>query len=220
MLIAYCATYNVRLCCRAQSDFDLASRGSASHPAGPGLIFDRLRGTNYLERYMPLLRTVTFSYKSREDRVLAAVNIGQPDAWSCWITRRLALAIIEGSAKFLASTSPLAKRAASTHQRELAEFERESAMASTAKGMSVPSSGALEASTAAAELAERLTITQQGERFRVELWGDRAGNAIGMVTRPELQRIIGMLQVEGEKAKWTSSAEPIVQAAAPKAVHH
>jgi hypothetical protein len=169
---------------------------------------------------MPLLRTVTFFYQSREDRVLAAVNIGQPDAWSCWITRRLALAMIEGAVKFLASTSPLAKRAASAHQRELVEFERDSAMASTAKAMSVPSRDALEASATAAELAERVTLTKQGERVRVELWGDRAGNAIGVVARPELQRIIGMLEVEVEKARWTNSMGPIVEAAVPKAVHH
>ena len=52
---------------------------------------------------MPLLRTVAFSYRSR-DRILAAVNIGQAEAWSCWITRLLALAMIEGAAKFLASS--------------------------------------------------------------------------------------------------------------------
>ena len=57
----------------------------------------------------------SFFYGSREDRILAAVNIGQPEAWSCWITRRLALAMTEGAAKFLASTSPLAKRTAPTH---------------------------------------------------------------------------------------------------------
>ena len=169
---------------------------------------------------MPLLRTVTFSYSSREDRVLASINLAQPEAWSCWITRRLALAVIERAAKFLASTSPLAKRAMPDHQRELARFEREAAMASTAKGLSLPSSGALEGSAATGELADRLTITRQGERFRVELWGNRAGNAIGVIARPELQRILRMLELQVEKAKWTSSREPIVEAAIPQHVHH
>jgi len=168
---------------------------------------------------MPLLRTVTFFYRPREDRILAAINLSHPDAWSCWITRRLALAMIERAAKFLASTSPLAKRAATAHRHELAQFERESAMASTAKAMSATSSDALETSAATAELAERLTITTQREKFRLELWGDRAGNAIGVVGRPELERIIDMLEGQVEKAKWTSS-EAIVEAAAPKSVHH
>jgi hypothetical protein len=93
-------------------------------------------------------------------------------------------------------------------------------MASTAKALSVPSSDALEAGAAAAELAERLTITKQGERFRLELWGDRAGNAIGVVARLELQRILRMLELQVEKARWTSSVGPIVEAAVPKPVHH
>jgi hypothetical protein len=86
--------------------------------------------------------------------------------------------------------------------------------------MSVTSGDALEASATAAELAERVTLTKQGERLRVELWGDRAGNAIGVVARPELQRIIDMLEVQVEKARWTSSGGPIVEAAMPEAAHH
>ena len=169
---------------------------------------------------MPALRTVTFSYRLREDRILAAINLAQPEAWSCWITRRLALAMIDRAAKFLASTSSLAKRTAPAHRDVLAQFERDAAMASTAKGLSEPSSDALEASAAVAELAERLTITKQGERFRLELWGDRAGSAIGVVARPELQRILRMLELQVEKARWASSVGPIVEAAVPKTVHH
>ena len=40
-----------------------------------------------------------------------------------------------------------------------------------------------------------------------------------MVGRPELQRIIDMLEGQVEKAKWPSS-EAIVEATAPKTVHH
>jgi hypothetical protein len=125
--------------------------------------------------------------------------------------------MIDRATKFLASTSPLAKRAAADHQRELAQFERDAAMASTATGMSVPSSDALKASETTAELAERLTLTKQGDKFRIELWGYRAGNAIGMVTRPELQRILRMLEVQVQKAGWIVA--PIVDAAAPKLRH-
>jgi hypothetical protein len=65
-----------------------------------------------------------------------------------------------------------------------------------------------------------VTLTKQGERFRVELWGDRAGNAIGLVARPELQRILRTLELQVEKARWTSSVGPIVEAAVPKSVYH
>jgi hypothetical protein len=170
---------------------------------------------------MPLLRTVTFSYRWREDRVLAAVNLGHPDAWSCWITRRLALAMIKRAAEFLANTSPLKKRVAADHHGELAQFENEAAMASTAKGLSVASSDALKASSTVAELAERVTFTNQGEKFKIELFGDRSGSAIGVVPRPDFQRILRMLEVEVEKAEWiASSVHPAVTATRATSVHH
>ena len=41
------------------------------------------------------LKTITFVYAPQEDRIAAAINAGGPDAWSCWLTRRLALAVLE-----------------------------------------------------------------------------------------------------------------------------
>jgi hypothetical protein len=169
---------------------------------------------------MPALRSVTFSYRSREDRVLAAINLGQPEAWSCWLTRRLSLAMLERAAKFLASTSPLAQRAAPDHRDELAAFERDAALATTAKAMSVPASDALQSSATTAELVERMTMSQQGEGFRLELHGDCGGSATGVVARVELQRILRMLEAEVGKAGWISPVAPSVEAATPKSVRH
>ena len=42
-----------------------------------------------IQSQMSALRSITFAYRAREDRVLAAVNLGQAEAWSCWLTRRL-----------------------------------------------------------------------------------------------------------------------------------
>jgi hypothetical protein len=42
-------------------------------------------------------KTVTFLYAPQEDRIAAAINAGAPDAWSCWLTRRLALAVAPGA---------------------------------------------------------------------------------------------------------------------------
>jgi len=41
------------------------------------------------------LKTITFLYVPQEDRIAGAINAGHPDAWSCWLTRRLALAVLE-----------------------------------------------------------------------------------------------------------------------------
>ena len=60
---------------------------------------------------MRALRSITFVYVPREDRILAAINAGRDDAWSCWLTRRLALAVLERTTDFVASSSDLAQRA-------------------------------------------------------------------------------------------------------------
>ncbi len=57
------------------------------------------------------LKTITFVYAPQEDRIAAAINAGGPDAWSCWLTRRLALAVLERATEYLANTSDLAQRA-------------------------------------------------------------------------------------------------------------
>ena len=50
---------------------------------------------------MHVLTSVTFVYAMQEDRILAAINPGHPEAWSCWLTRRLVLTLLERSVEFL-----------------------------------------------------------------------------------------------------------------------
>jgi hypothetical protein len=170
---------------------------------------------------MPVLKTITFAYRALEDRVLAAVNLGHPDAWSCWLTRRLSLALLERADKLLASTSALASRAAPGYREELAAFEQDAAMAATAKGMSPTPRDALNASAPGAELAVKLTITPQGERLRIELAGDRGGTATGLLLRADFQRILRMLEVEVLRGKWVIVAEtPVQQTDTPKPARH
>jgi hypothetical protein len=170
------------------------------------------------------LKSVNFSYVAEQDRILAAVNPGGPDAWSCWLTRRLVLALLERAAGFLASTSPVMQQAPANVRDELATFEREVAMAKTAAAMSVTPTDVLKASASAAELAERLTISSQADGFHVELRGERGGGAAGLFLRTEVQRFLQMLQAEVTRAGWLNiSATPPVAAAeqtGPKPVRH
>jgi hypothetical protein len=169
------------------------------------------------------LKTITFAYRALEDRVLAAVNLGHADAWSCWLTRRLSLALLERAGTFLASTSPLAKRAAPSYRGEVAAFEQDAAIAATAKGMSPTPRDALEASAAGAELAVKLTITPQGERLRLELGGDRGGAVTGLLLRADFQRILRMLEVEVIRGNWVMVAQapaPAPQLEAPNPARH
>jgi len=79
----------------------------------------------------------------------------------------------------------------------------------------------LQSSASGAELAERLTISQRGDSFRLELRGLSEEGAAGLVKRDELQRLLQMLQVEVGKAGWLvvpgqPQAAPPPAAADPK----
>lgn len=174
---------------------------------------------------MRVLTSVTFVYDTREDRILAAVNAGRPEAWSCWLTRRLALALLERAAEYLLSTSPLAQRAPADFRGEFVAFERDAAIAKTAGAMSNTSADVLKSGASIAELVERLTISNQGDRFRLELHGQSGGGAAGAPTRAEFQRILQMLQAEVAKAGWLatpakSQPAPATDATAPKPIRH
>ena len=152
------------------------------------------------------LKSVNFSYMAGEDRILAAINPGDPEAWSCWLTRRLVLALLERATEFLATTSVLVRQAPADVRGEMITFEREAAMAMTAKAMSSTPTNVLKASATAAELAERLTISGQAHGFRVELQGEKGGAAAGLLARAELQRFLQMLQAEAAKGSWLDTA--------------
>jgi hypothetical protein len=175
--------------------------------------------------HLRALISVTFVYDTREDRILTAVNASHPEAWSCWMTRRLALALLERSAEYLSSTSALAQRAPADFRGEFVAFERDAAIAKTAGAMSNTPADVLKSSATGAELAERLTILNQGDRFRLELHGQSGGGAVGTPTRAEFQRILQMLQAEVVKAGWLGTAAksqpaPATDAIAPKLIRH
>ena len=161
------------------------------------------------------LTNLTFVYVPREDRIMAAINAGRPDAWSCWLTRRLSLAVLERTADYLASKSGLAQKAPADFRGEAIAFEREAAIVKTAGAMSVTPPAVLQTSASAAELADRVAISQQGDTFRLELRGLGENGAVGIVKRDELQRIMQMLHVEVGKAGWL--AVPGKPQAAPAA---
>src|SRR3974377_1675948 len=108
---------------------------------------------------MPTYKTIAFDYRPQEDRVLAAINLGQLDAWSCWLTRRLSLAVLERAETFLARTSLLAKRAGPAYRGVLVAFEQQAAMATTERSVSPTPRDVLDTCAAGAELAIELTMT-------------------------------------------------------------
>jgi hypothetical protein len=170
------------------------------------------------------LKTVTFLYVPQEDRIAGAINAGHPDAWSCWLTRRLALAVLERATDYIANSSNLAQRAPAELRGEAIAFEREAAIAKTAPAMSQTPAEILKSSTAGAELADRLTISREQDAFRLELRGVSGNGAAGVVKR-ELQRILQMLHGVVVQAGWLAAPGAARPAAAeapndPKPARH
>ena len=170
------------------------------------------------------LKTVTFFYVPQEDRIAGAINAGHPDAWSCWLTRRLALAVLERTADYIANTSNVAQRAPAELRREAIAFEREAAIAKTAPAMSQTPQQILQSSAVGAELADRLTIAREQDAFRLELRGLSGHGVAGVVKREELQRVLQMLHAVVMQAGWLAApaATPAATAAPadPKAARH
>ena len=151
---------------------------------------------------MQVLKSVSFVYQMQEDQILAAINPGGPDAWSCWLTRRVALLLVERAAQLLVNTSDLAQRAPAELRGEAIAFEHASAMAKTAQRMSQTPINALKPSATAAELVKSMAIANQGDKFRMQLNGLAGGGAQGILARAGLQRVLQMLQDEMIKGGW------------------
>ena len=124
-------------------------------------------------------------------------------------------AVIEGA---LAATSKVAQQAPVEYRGELAAFEREAAIAKTQPAMSKTDNGVLRMNAAAAELAVTVSLEDKGDTLRFILIGERGGQAAGVMSRPDLQRIFFMLEQEVVKAEWLATpAPPAAAAEAPAA---
>jgi hypothetical protein len=169
------------------------------------------------------LATVTFVYDPREDRIAAAINAGRPDAWSCWLTRRVALALLDRASGYLTKTSDLAQQAPAEMRKEFVAFEREAALVSTAGAMTTTAPQILRSS---ADAAERLTVAQNGkDGFKFELIGQSGGGAAGVLTRAEMERVLQMLRGVAAKSGWLDppqlpQATPSAAADVSKPIRH
>jgi hypothetical protein len=134
------------------------------------------------------------------------------------------LAVLQRGTEYLVSTWDLAQRAPAEFRGEAMAFERDAAIAKTAPAMSNTPPAVLKASADAAELAERLTISREGDAFRLELRGQGEHGAAGSVNRAELQRVLQMLYTAIVQANWlvapaTSQASPPIPAETKTARH-
>jgi hypothetical protein len=155
-----------------------------------------------------ILKALALAYDGIQDRILAVVNPGALDSWSFWLTRHLVLKVLGGLPPALEATSPVAKQAPAEYRSDLVAFEREAALATTEGALTRTDPSILRSNAMTAELALSFSVSDQGDGLRLELRGERGGLAVGMLGRPELQRVFQMLHDEARKAAWLGPLIP------------
>ena len=169
---------------------------------------------------MLTLKTITFIYDIREDRILAAVNAKSPDSWSCWLTRRMALAVLAKSDEFVSKTSKLLQNATADTREQLMSFEREAALAKTAGSLTRTPKDVIAGKPRSAELLHGVTLNQRGKTYQIELRGEAGGAAIATVQRDELQTIMQMLLHAAVNGGWVSAQKTSAAEGAVRGVPH
>ena len=151
---------------------------------------------------MQSLNSITLHYDANEDRLLVVINAGSADFCGYWLTRRLALNVIEAANPYLNRMSPVVNKTPTALRGELATMEREVALASTQESLSQTPTAALESASVTAELAVELTISLEQRGFRLKFRGRKGGEAAVGCSRAELQRVVHMMEQEVAKASW------------------
>jgi hypothetical protein len=151
---------------------------------------------------MHSLKSVAPKYDPGEDRVLLAINAGREDAWSCWLTRRMALGALDRLNQYLNQTSAITARTPLEYRTEVAAMERQAAVARMQKSISSLPKKQLVTAAASGELATGLRLKPQAKGFLLEISGREGGQARGLVSRAELQTILLLIEQEASKAGW------------------
>jgi hypothetical protein len=152
--------------------------------------------------------SITLHCDASEDRILVAINAGRVDAAGYWLTRRLALKLIQAANPYLDRMSPVLSKTPTALRSELAAMEREVALASTQKNVSPTPDGALESVSLAAELAIELSITRKQQGFGLKFRGRKGRETTVGCSKAELQRIIHTVEREVVKASWREGPPP------------
>jgi hypothetical protein len=149
-----------------------------------------------------MFESITLAYDPHEDRVVLATDLGKPAAAAFWLTRRMALALLQQAPGLLDSTSPLTA-AASFHDRsEVAAIEREAALGATQNALSPTQGDLLDGARATAKLAVNINVEVLGPSLRLTL-SDVTGREIhGELQRAMFQRILSLILDEAIKAQW------------------
>lgn len=156
---------------------------------------------------MKPLESITLRYNPDEDRILAVVNAGTARAQGYWLTRRMALNVIDAVVPYMERLSPVANKTPLEHRSELATMEREVAIASTQQSVSCTPDDIVANLGDEAELAREITIAVEGEGLRLILRGRGGSDSTGVWARALVQRVIHELEQQVIGAGWRAQAQ-------------
>ena len=172
------------------------------------------------------LRTITFHYDPQQDRILAVINVGQEESWSCWLTRRMTVAAIAQVGRLVERTSELGKKANPEFRSDMLAFEKDAALVNTAKAVTLTPKASVKASASTTECAKRFSVTHVRQKFLLELEGASGEVAKALIARSVFQRVLRALEDEVAKADWLVDTgrdpgkQPPPSAATPRMVRH
>lgn len=146
--------------------------------------------------------SLTLDYELSEDRILAVINAGGEEPFAYWLTRRMTLNLIDRANPYLDRMSPVAGQTPSDLRGDLAEMERQVALARTAGAVSRTPADVMARAAAAADLAIEITITKKAKGFVLQLRGRTGGQASVVWSRDHLRRIVDMLENLAARAGW------------------
>lgn len=149
---------------------------------------------------MIIIKSLSPLYDAQQDRILIAVNAGQADECSFWLTRRMTLTSLARLGEYLDRTSEIAAKAPVEFRLEVAAMER-AAAASTASLARTPNQQ-IQSAALRSELATKISVTPKNGNMRLELFGDEGNEVSGGLTRAELQTILILIRQEASKADW------------------
>jgi hypothetical protein len=148
------------------------------------------------------IKLIAVRYDTSEDRILVAFNAGSPEESSFWLTRRLALMLLNEAMPILQRTSALGKLIPAEHQADLTAMERDAALASVSSRLSPARAEAIKSARHRAETAIVLRLSHTAKRVSIIVERRTGLHASGTCSRTEFQRFLYMIEKQIDVANW------------------
>lgn len=151
---------------------------------------------------MITINTFTFQFDFAEDRIRLVGNLdNDAPRIDFWLTRRLALRLLEAGNQMVQQTSQRVAESPAEFRQATARFEHEEAR----QNMEVSTQPIPNTVTTSPELLQRIDLAHKNGRYQLRLFGQDDPDEIAAVcvlTYPELHQILYLIHMGCEKLDW------------------